>query len=347
MAAAWAEHAGEGCVRLTDVPPGAHVAVRPAGAGATAPAMAGRLVVVDGGVCFVPRFGFVPGTTYTVTVDGTDVARLPRPKQAVAATTKVVAIHPTAIVVPRNLLRCYVTFSAPMSEGDAAAHVRLVDDAGAELRHALLPVEYELWDAEHRRLTVLLDPARIKRGLIGHVETGYPLRTGAAIRLVVAEAFRDARGAPLRGPAERRYQVGADQRGRVRPSEWTLTAPAADTVDPLVVGFDRPLDHGLLRRCLRVFAPDGARVDGVTTVGHGERSWRLVPGRAWRAGEYVLDVDPVLEDVAGNSVERVFDRDLDVTDRPADGTRRAFTVGYQGNGHSATRSSGAVSRHAS
>jgi hypothetical protein len=316
--AGWSDCAGEVCVRFTGVTAGADVCVRPAGAVAVtaAPAMAGRLVVDGGDVCFVPRFGFVPGTTYTATVDGAQVARLLRPRPAVRATAGVIAIHPTAAVVPRNLLRCYVTFSAPMTEGDAAAHVRLVDDAGDVLPHALLPVEYELWDAGRRRLTVLLDPARIKRGLAGHVESGYPLRTGTTFRLVVDAAFRDAQGAPLRGPAERRYEVGEDLRGRVRPSDWGLTAPAAGGADPLVVEFGRPLDHALLRRCLRVIGPDGARVGGTAGTGPGDLSWRLTPDRPWAPGEHVLDVDPILEDVAGNSVTRVFDRDLDVDDQP-------------------------------
>ncbi|MFD7944198.1 hypothetical protein [Streptomyces sp. NPDC059744] len=74
---------------------------------------------------------------------------------------------------------------------------------------SLLPVEYELWDAAHERLTVLLDPARIKRGLVGHVTNGYPLRSGESICLIVGPGFRDARGVPLRrgGKAARRRAV--------------------------------------------------------------------------------------------------------------------------------------------
>jgi hypothetical protein len=80
----------------------------------------------------------------------------------------VLAIYPTAAQVPRNLLRIYIWFSAPMSEGDAAEHVRLADAAlDMPLTGALLPGS-ELWSGDRRRLTVLLDPARIKRGLAAH-----------------------------------------------------------------------------------------------------------------------------------------------------------------------------------
>ena len=55
-----------------------------------------------------------------------------------------------------------------MSDGFAAGRVTLVDHAGDVMPAALLPLEHELWDGDRRRLTVLLDPARIKRGLVAH-----------------------------------------------------------------------------------------------------------------------------------------------------------------------------------
>jgi hypothetical protein len=299
--------AGQDCVRLVGVPSGAVPEMRPATAFRSAPAMAGRLVPDGDAVCFVPRFGFVAGTAYTVTVADAVVATLTRPRVEQSAMTGVAAIQPAVDVLPRNLLRCYVTFTAPMSEGEAARHVRLVDDEGEPLADALLPMEYELWDADRRRLTVLLDPARIKRGLVAH---DYPLRTGGSFRLVVAAGFRDARGVPLVSGTQRRYRVGDDLRGRVDPGSWRVTVSG-----PLVVAFGRPLDHALVDRCLRVVGPDGKPVHGSTGTDGG--SWSLLPDRPWLPGTHRLVVDPVLEDVAGNSVTRVFDRDLDDTaDQP-------------------------------
>jgi hypothetical protein len=310
----WSRCAGRDCVRM-----GGAVAdpqVRPASAAGSAPPMAGTLVPDGGDVCFVPRFGFVAGTAYTVTSQGTVLATLTRPARDVPPSAGVAAIHPTVDVVPRNLLRCYVSFTAPMSEGDAARHVRLVDNTGDPLPHALLPTEYELWNADHTRLTVLLDPARIKRGLAGHRSAGYPLRSGERVRLVVDAGFRDATGTSLVAGAERSYRVGADLRGHVDPVAWHLDVPSAGSREPLVVAFGRPLDSALLGRCLRVVGPDGP-VAGAATAEDGERVWRLTPALPWPVGGHRLLVDPVLEDVAGNAVGRVFDRDLaDPADRP-------------------------------
>jgi len=295
-----------------------------AGPPAGLPPTAGRLVRDGADLCFVPRFAFLAGTTYTVTVDGTTAAVLVRARPDRLPATEVTSIRPTAAVVPLNLLRLYVWFSAPMSEGCAARQVRLASDDGSTIAGALLPTEYELWDASRRRLTILLDPARIKRGLAGHRDAGYPLRAGDPFRLVVGRGFRDARGLPLRIPAQRRYEVGGEERRHVDPGDWVLAAPPAGTREPLRVAFDRPLDHGLLARCLRVSGPGGEPVEGATRTGPGEQSWELVPHRAWVPAAYQLIVDPVLEDLAGNSVSRVFDRDMTRLD---DQPRQARPVG--------------------
>jgi hypothetical protein len=309
--ASWSRCQGADCIRLGGVSAGASVEVRP-GASVTGafPPMAGAVVPDGGDRCFVPRFPFVEGTTYTVTIDGAPAAVLERPAAVRPVTTEVLEIRPSATAVPRNFLRLYVSFSAPMSEGHADRHVRLLDEGGEVMAGALLPTEHELWDPERRRLTVLLDPARIKRGLVSHRETGYPLQVGRPFTVVVDSAFPDARGRDLRSGAERRYEVGDDERRPVDPQGWALTVPRNGTTEPLVVDFDRPLDHALLARCLQVRGPGGRPVDGEAQIGPEERSWRVVPEEPWPAGRHQLVVDPVLEDLAGNSVSRVFDRDL-------------------------------------
>jgi hypothetical protein len=325
VAARWSRHRGQDCIRLPGRGGASGVRVYPATAAATgtAPPMAGEVVRDGTDVCFVPRYPFVPGTTYTVSVDALGTVDLTRPAPPPAPTTEVVAIHPTARVVPRNLLRCYVWFSAPMSEGYAAGHVMLADGTGTPMPGALLPTEHELWDPGRRRLTVLLDPARIKRGLAAHQALGYPLRAGEPVTLVVDAGLRDAAGNPLRTGARRDYRVADDERRPVEPAGWTIAAPPAGTVRYLQVTFDRPLDHGLLSRCLRATGPDGGAVEGEVELGPEELWWRLTPRRPWTPGAHRIVVDPVLEDLAGNSVVRPFDRDLT---RPADRPRRSTAV---------------------
>jgi hypothetical protein len=72
-----------------------------------------------------------------------------------------------------------------------------------------------------------------------------------------------------------------------------------------------------------VTGPGGTRVDGTPQPGPADRSWQLVPRAAWAAGAHRLVIDPVLEDLAGNSAGRVFDRDLS---RPEDDPRAAAFI---------------------
>ena len=307
----WSHHEGDDCLRLTGVDARAIAADElarrlPVSASAVVstrmlPSLRGRYTFDGTALCFVPRFPFVPGTEYTMLVhrsltEGTtgeaanfdledyEALTILCPPLGGEPTTRVVEIHPTASTVPRNLLRVYVHFSAPMSEELAASHVHLRRaDTGEAIVGALLPMDPELWDPARRRLTVLFDPARIKRGLVAHREIGYPLETGVAIEVVVDDAYLDADGRPLEAGCSRRYEVGADARAHVDPRQWVLGVPVAGTGDPLVVTFDRPLDHGLLQHCLEVVDAEGNLVAGRTRTSSGERSWEFTPDESWRA----------------------------------------------------------------
>lgn len=270
-----------------------------------------------GVVVFLPHFPLVDGLTYALLVgvggagDPPEVWTLERAARPVRPSTKVAAIYPTADVVPMNLLKIYVYFSAPMSEGCAnrAVEVCRADD-GARLENVFLPMEPELWDLQRQRLTLLLDPGRIKRGLAPHEEVGYPLIEGAPILLRVAPTFLDAAGQTLAAQFEQRYNVGPLERTRVDPSLWRCEAPSAGSTRGLTVSFGRPLDHALLQHSLKVVDAAGVLVSGEATDGPGEWCWWFEPDSPWQPGRYELVVDPRLEDLAGNSLVRVFDRDL-------------------------------------
>ena len=279
---------------------------------------------------FIPLFPFLEGTGYSLLVypgseEGRGVHRdvwtVQFPTSAQGDTTGVVAVYPSVDVVPVNLLKLYVHFSGPMSEGWAAraVHVRRGDN-DEPLHGVFLANRSELWDPERRRLTLMLDPGRIKRGLVPNLEEGYPLIEGVPIVVSISTEFRDAAGRPLGAGAERRYRVGPLVRTLVDPRDWRCNMPAAGSVAPLTVESDRPLDHALLQHCLWVNDHDGVPLDGRGYVGVSERSWCFRPQSAWREGRYALVVDSRLEDLAGNSINRVFDRDpMRTEDTPVGG----------------------------
>ena len=91
--------------------------------------------------------------------------------------------------------------------------------------------------------------------------------------------------------------------------------------------FDRPLDHALLEHSLWVNDASGLALAGRGSVGPGERCWQFVPHSPWEEGRHMVMVDARLEDLAGNSLIRVFDRDLMLAeDTPADARHVAIDI---------------------
>jgi hypothetical protein len=292
---------------------------RPAGEPPAAP-MVGRVAVIDGGVRLTPRYPLLAGMQYVAQFHGhrlkssnkadqtlESVYLVPRGPEGPAA--EVVAIDPTADVVPENLLKIYLRFSAPMARGEAYRRVRLLRPDGRAVERPFLEIGEELWDADGKRLTLLFDPGRIKRGLVPREEEGPILEAGTSYTLVIDAGWPDAEGRPLRAGARKAFRAGPPDEVQPTPSNWTFESPRPATREPLVVRFPEPLDRAMLARALTAEV-GGAAVAGRVEVGAGETLWRFVPEAPWPGGPIALRVDTELEDLAGNSIARPFEVDV-------------------------------------
>jgi hypothetical protein len=295
--------AGPGLLRVT--------AIEPGDTSTTVPQMAGRYVVDGDMLRFEPRYRPDGGLVLRVVVlaDSQITHEFPLPEVASASSsTTVTGVFPSADTIPANHLRWYVEFSAPMREGEAEQHVHLLDERGNEVDNAFLIVSEELWDPARRRLTVLFDPGRVKRGVRQNLESGAPLVAGRNYRLTIDPAWRDGRGVALRDGFEKRFHVSEAVRTGMDPRGWTVAPPRVGTREPVTIDFGRALDRALAERLVVVM--DGAEaVAGRVTLGAGERKWQLEPELGWPDREFEVRVSPILEDPAGNRVGENFDRD--------------------------------------
>jgi len=221
-------------------------------------------------------------------------------------------VHPALPRLPSNLLRWYVEFSAPMEPGSALAHVHLMDEAGREVPRAFLALDQELWDPERRRLTLLFDPGRVKRGIRTNLESGAPLVAGRRYALAIDDQWPDGTGAPIASGYRLAFEAVDADRSSPDPSRWRLATPSAATRAPLRIAFGEPLDHALASRMVSVHDSSGRPLAGSAQIAEGDSVWTFAPSAAWTAGTYTLHVDRALEDVAGNNISRLFD-----VDRPA------------------------------
>jgi hypothetical protein len=231
------------------------------------------------------------------------------PAKDLRSTTTVTAIFPSAEVVPENQLRLYIHFSAPMGRMGGIGHIRLIDEAGEEVREPFLPLDAEFWNRDRTRFTVFFDPGRQKRGILPNEEMGRSLVDGRWYTLVVSREWRDAEGMPLKEEFRRRFKVGPPDERPLDQHTWRIEPPRAGGRDALAVGFPEPLDHGLLQRALAIADGRGRRLVGDVRIEAQEKRWLFTPADEWRRGEYFLQAMTILEDMAGNRIGRAFEVD--------------------------------------
>jgi hypothetical protein len=229
-----------------------------------------------------------------------------RPAAPAPAATYVTHVFPSSDVLPENQLRIYIQFSAPMGRRGGLDHVKLLDENGQEVADPFLPLDAEFWNADRTRYTLFFDPGRQKRGILPNRQMGPSLIAGHSYTLVLDRQWIDGNGNPLRETFERTFRVGEPNLRPLDYRTWRVTAPAADTRNPLSVVFPEPLDHGLLMRAIGV-RRDGQPVTGEVRVEADERRWVLTPVAAWTPGRYELIALSILEDRAGNRIGRAFE----------------------------------------
>ena len=284
---------------------------------------------------FKPRFPLQPGLRYQAVLDpdalepavppsGFGSSRMKVsfdiPERIVSDPTIVEAVYPSTNLLPENLLKFYVHFSAPMSRGEIYRFIRLLDGSKQIVELPFLEIEQELWDSDQRRLTLFIDPGRIKRGLLPQEQEGTALVSGKQYRMVIQQEWPDARGKRLRESYEKVFRVGPPDRTPIDPQAWKLTRPRAGSRQPLCLEFGEPLDQALLLRLLQVMGPGRTSVPGAAEVSDQEHLWCFKPDEPWSAGEFYLSISTALEDLAGNRIGRPFDVDLfeQVEDRIVD-----------------------------
>lgn len=283
------------------------------------PPISGAVEVSGDRVWFRSRYPFDANARYWVTLDwrllGDDLDVLTSlsfltPAAPERPATTVTQIYPSSEVLPENQLRFYIHFSAPMSRGEAYKRIHLIDAAGREVDGAFLELDEELWDRAMCRFTLLCDPGRVKRGLKPREELGPVLIEGKNYTLVVDRDWPDAMGRALGEKLTKAFRVGPPDESPLDPKGWKLAAPRADSSEPLIVHFGKPLDRALAERVLSVRSAAGEAVKGRVELAASESTWRFIPTEPWPAGEYRLVADTTLEDLAGNSIGRAFDVDV-------------------------------------
>ncbi|MDJ0629567.1 MAG: hypothetical protein QNJ44_15015 [Rhodobacter sp.] len=272
--------------------------------------IAGRYTQTGDTLTFSPAFGFEPDQDYVArirTAHGEELIPFSIRSAVEKVPASVTDIYPSGATLPENTLRFYIHFSVPMTPHVAFDYINLRDASGAADEVAFMRFKQELWNKDRTRLTVLVDPGRIKREVATNVELGPALLAGQTYTLTVDGGWPAADGTSVLPAFTKVFRVSEALRELPDTRLWTANAPCAGTQEPLTITFDRPFDRHLLTRALRVEDKSARDIRGTIEVGDGERTWSFTPSRRWPSDDLLLVVNPALEDVAGNNFHDLLD----------------------------------------
>ena len=279
--------------------------------GANTPSMLGTYTSDGDTLEFTPVVAFRQGKTYTVVGENEHIFAFTVPTIDHFPAARVMAVYPTADTLPANQLKMYLHFATPMREHVAYRHLILTNEQGDTLPRPFLELEPELWDTTGQRLTVWFDPGRVKRALGPNELAGTPLKAGHAYTLTISASWTDKNGQPMESTFSKHFHVSTADRAKPHVKSWQLSPPHTGTRDSLHINFGESLDHALAMNAITILSPQQTVIKGKITLSQAESRWSFQPDQSWQAGNYQIRIASRLEDLAGNNLNRPFDKDLE------------------------------------
>ena len=287
--------------------------------------VAGKYEAFNESISFTPRYPFKSGTTYLAQFFFDEIAHnpnevyLPRVNADALSLTfttaestgvlpELVAVYPKTNLIPENLLKFHFTFSKSMASGFAYSKIKLVKSNGEVVDKPFLIVDQELWDEEYKTLTILLDPGRIKRGLRPNLEMKPALQRSEQYFLVIDAGWRDIDNKHTNSRFVKQFTCVEADRTSPALKDFRVVSPAHEN-GSLIIDFAQSLDFIGLQNAVRVLDQSGNMVKGKLGI-IGESIVEFVPKNSWTSSHFTLEFNPLLEDLAGNNLNRLFDEDL-------------------------------------
>ncbi len=257
---------------------------------------------------FTPSFALLPGTQYQarniLSNTHTDYSF-----ESAQATTPTLDVKPNSDTLPANHLKFYLFFSQPMQQDTPWEHCKLYDVTtgnyvGRPFRHT------DLWNPDGKRLTLWFHPGRQKTGVNLNVDLGAILEEGHKYELQISGLWQSLEGQPLGTDYRLKFTATKSDHEQPDPGQWALIAPDSGTRQPLTIEFDERLDYAMLRNQPLTVTLGKTLVDCQILPNANSTTLELVPSTNWTPGTYTLNINPRLEDLAGNSIERPFEVDI-------------------------------------
>ncbi len=273
----------------------------------------GRYKIEGDYLMFSPFYPFDQGMTYTVRSKHLDndsdysYQSFLLEKNHLVEEAKVLQVYPTANLLPENMLRFYIYFNTPMQKGQALNYIQLIDADGNIDAQAFMEFKQELWSSDGKRLTILFDPGRIKRGVSTNMALGPALIEGNQFYLTISTAWQDVYGQPLSEKTCKEFAVVKAYRDHLKVNGLAINKPKPNSSEPLGIHFDRVMDHALIQSMIQIEDEERKFLAGHWVTLEQEHLIQFMPENSWLKGIYRIVIDSRLEDVAGNNLHSLLD----------------------------------------
>jgi len=230
--------------------------------------------------------------------------------------TEVEAIFPSSDTLPENLLKFHIQFSRPMRRGASFDYISLIDKTtNSSVENVFSDFTTEFWNADNSRLTIYIDPGRVKKGLHLNHELGSPLILNHQYQLIIDSTWEDALGLPLLSSFVKDFTITRRDAQSPQLKNWKVTVPREQSLDALEISFLEPIDKVLAENSIRIIGPHGKLCKGGIGISNNEMRWTFFPEGEWAGGAYKILVYSALSDISGNMIKGLFDRNLSKGDR--------------------------------
>ena len=226
------------------------------------------------------------------------------------AKPSVINIYPTSDSIPVNILRFYIEFSHPMQEMGILNHIKLTREDGKNITGVFFENKDELWNEDRTKVTLIVDPGRVKTGLLAHNVLGRAFDEGVTYYLVVDSLLLDFNNEKLNKRFIKKFIAVSEDTTVPNLSNWFVGCPRANTKNCFTINFHDKIDHISAKTLIKINDEDERIVEGQITLGKNESLWIFKPKLKWQRGTYQLIVNSRLEDIAANTLNGIFDHKI-------------------------------------
>lgn len=225
---------------------------------------------------------------------------------------KVEAIYPSSKILPSNILKWYIQFSNPISEVFVYNHIRFLNAVGDTIPRSILPLENALISDNGKLLTVWIEPGRQKRGLIPNTKLGPVFNKDGFNKysLVVLKTLEDQNGVGMKKDFMHSFQTTIADRNKPTINSWNLIPPKINSTSSLIIDCNESLDYGSTLNNISILHNKENEIQGTWKLSDHETILEFTPIYPWKKGIYHIVFSPKIEDLAGNSLERLFDHKI-------------------------------------